>query len=190
MDINRLIEGCLNKDNKAWAIFVERFTGLIFYSVKKRLEAQNFRFAREDVEDIVQSIFLEIWRRGLLAQVRERKKIDAWLSIMSQNRAVDFIRKKRERLMSEDELKSFEKLLPAADDPIEELEKMEVWENLQEAVSSLSDRDKVVIELFIIYEKTHREIAEFMKLPINTVSTIIRRSKEKLKKFLKEGKGL
>lgn len=185
MDISKLIEDCLSKDNKAWAVFVEKFTGLIFYSVQNRLKAQNFSFASEDVADIVQTIFLEIWKRELLAQIKDRQKINAWLSILSQNRAVDFMRKKRERLLEEDELKSFDKLLSESQDPIEDLQKEEDWENLQEAISSLTDREKLILELFVIYEKTHREIAEFMKLPVNTVSTIIRRTKEKIKNFWK-----
>lgn len=189
MDINQIIEGCLAKDNRAWSIFVERFTGLIFYSVKTRLRVQNFRFSKEDVEDIVQSIFLEIWKRELLAQVRDRKKINAWLSIISQNRAIDFVRKRRERLMDEGEMRSFEKLVSVEVDPAEDAEDTERWEALQDAIGMLSDREKLTIELFIIYEKSYKEIADFMKVSINTVSTIIHRSKEKIRKFLKE-KGL
>ena len=100
-DTHKLIELCIKREEKAWAEFIRRFSGLVYYSASRRLKRDGFHFNEQDIQDIVQNVFVEIWEKSKLAEVRERNKIQAWLSIVSQTRALNFMRKKKERLLSE-----------------------------------------------------------------------------------------
>ncbi len=179
-DTHRLVERCIRRDEKAWEEFIGRFSGLLYYSAQERLRRNGIAFSRQDIEDIVQGVFLEIWERGRLEEVRDRRKIKAWLSIMGQTRALNFVRKKRERLLRQDELYRIDNLKVYKDEQVAG----EVMEKLEGLIEELGAREKVILRLSIIHGKKHKEIARFMKLPINTVSTIIARRKKALKKSL------
>ena len=180
-DIQMLIERCIRREDKAWEEFIERFSGLLFYSARERLRRSGFTFRQQDVEDIVQAVFLEIWEKGRLEKVRERKKITAWLSIVAQTRALNYMRQKKERLLHQEE---FYRIDNIEADKSSDLSESAMFE-LEAAIEGFDGREKIVLKLNIIHGKKHREIAKFMNIPINTVSTIIARKKKILKEKLK-----
>ncbi|MDP2920855.1 MAG: sigma-70 family RNA polymerase sigma factor [Candidatus Omnitrophota bacterium] len=180
-DATKLIERCINREEKAWREFIEKFTGLVYYSAKERLKRSGIGFNEEDIRDIVQNVFVEIWERSLLASVRERHKIKAWLSVIGQTRALNFMRGKRERTLGEDEMYKIENLASCA---LEGPGQTELEEALEKAIEGFPVKEKIILKLNLIHGKTHREISDFMKLPINTVSTIIARKKGLLRKQL------
>ena len=175
-----MIERCIKREEKAWLEFINRFSGLVYYSASQRLRRDGFRFNEQDVQDIVQNVFVDIWEKSKLVEVRERDKIQAWLSIVGQTRALNFMRKKKERLLAEDELFKVENVV--SDNG--ETDRLELAEELETAIKPFEPREKIILKLNIIHGKTHKEIAEFMKIPINTVSTIIARRKKFLREIL------
>jgi len=180
-DTHELIECCIKREEKAWAEFIRRFSGLVYYSARARLRRNGFSFSDEDLQDIAQNVFVEMWEKSSLADVRERDKIKAWLSIVSQTRALNFMRSKKERLLGEDELFRIENIV--SDNG--EANRLELAEELETAIEPFEPREKIILKLNIIHGKTHKEIAAFMNMPINTVSTIIARRKEFLREKLK-----
>ena len=184
-DTHKLIELCIKREENAWTEFIRRFSGLVYYSARERLARNGFRFNEQDIQDITQNVFVEMWEKSRLSEVRDRHKIKAWLSIMSQTRALNYMRKKKERLLAEDELFRIENIV--SDNG--EANRLELAEELETAIKPFEPREKIILKLNIIHGKTHKEIAEFMKIPINTVSTIISRKKEHLRKLLR-GEGV
>ena len=179
-DAHDLIERCIRREEKAWSEFIDRFSGLLYYSAKERLKRSGMHFGEQDILDIIQNVFLEIWEKSKLEEVRERGKINAWLSIMAQTRALNFMRKKKERLLSEEELFNIDNIVS---DKSEEY-KTESMDELECAIEGFAPREKIILKLSLVHGKTHKEIAGFMNIPINTVSTIIARRKELLRKIL------
>ena len=109
-DVQGLVERCIQREEKAWGEFIEHFSGLLYYSARERLKRSGIAFGQQDLEDIVQGIFLEIWEKGRLEEIRERKKISAWLSIMAQTRALNYMRGKKERLLYQEEFYKIDNL--------------------------------------------------------------------------------
>lgn len=180
-DVQNLVERCIGGDRKAWERFIKRFSGLLYFSARRRLKRNGIFFGQQDLDDIVQGIFLELWEKRRLEAVRERARIGAWLSIIAQTRALNYMVRKKERLLPEEDLFRLDNLKveplvyqgPEEDDRIEEL------------LKDLGPRDNIILKMSIFYDKTHREIARVMRLPLGTVSTIIARKKSQLKeKFL------
>jgi len=42
----------------------------------------------------MQEIFLDLWERDKLIQVRDTQKIEVWLAIISQNKTIDYMRQR------------------------------------------------------------------------------------------------
>ena len=74
-----LIERCIKREEKAWSEFIDRFSGLVYYSARERLRRNSFSFSEQDIQDIVQNVFVDIWEKSRLAEVRDRDRIKAWL---------------------------------------------------------------------------------------------------------------
>lgn len=181
-DVKGLIERCIKREEKAWEEFIERFSGLLYYSAKERLRRSGIAFGAEDIEDIVQGVFVEIWEKGLLEDLRERNKINAWLSIIAQTRALNYMRAKKERLLHQEELYRIDNISVEPEGQFND----ELASELGKTIEKFNAREKIIFKMNISYGKTHREIAEFLNVPINTVSTIIARKKKLLKEKLKD----
>ena len=182
MKVYKIIEGCLNKDKKSWDIFVEKYSKLIYWAIRKRLSASSFKFSQDDIDYIFQEVFLLILQGDKLGQLKDIKTIASWLVVVASNKTVDFIRRK---------IKENEKLV--VDIPVlkddkfeEELHKRDLLNVLGNIIDTLPNKEKIVISFNIIEGRTHKEIAEITAMPVNTVSTIIARTKEKVKKGLEK----
>jgi len=182
MDESELIKRCINKDKRAWDTFVQKYSKVVYWAIKKRLSMSDFSFHEEDVNDIFQEIFLSIIEGDKLLQIKNTKLIAGWLAMVSFNKAVDFMRNKirsKERFIHEESaLKD--------DTPRKRLCNKDLAGVIKIIMNSLSAKEKVIIRLNLLEGMTHKEIAHTTRLPINTVSTIIARTKEKLRRGLEK----
>lgn len=140
----------------------------------------------EGAEDVVQEVFLRIWRQpGYYDPARGR--FPTWLMSVVRNLCIDQIRKRRHQGVSLDQEESQEHLNFLAEKalPLEE----EVWSKLRrdsvrKAMSGLPDEQRKMIELAFFGGYTHQEIAERTGQPLGTVKSRIRQGLLKLKGLL------
>ena len=182
MSESELIKRCIKKDKKAWSVFIQKYSRLVYWAIRKRLAASDFSSHETDIEDIFQEVFLTILKGDKLLQLKNPKFIPGWLSMVASNKTVDFMRQKsrRDQALVVDVPVfrdcSFEQDLLSAD----------MIAVIKEVINALSDKERIIISLNLLEERTHKEIAQIAGMPINTVSTIIARTKEKLKKELEK----
>ncbi len=195
-----LIESCIKKDKHAWDIFVERYSKLVLWAIRDRLTRFRYNFDGDDVEDIHQEVFISLWSANKLAQIKDKTKIAGWIAMVASNAAIDYFRRMKRQMPpkaisifeevisnGEGEGKTLADLLPArTGNPNRQSHLNEIRAILNAALEVLAPREKMVISLNLLHGMKHREIAETLKLPINTVSTIIARTKEELKEKLKQ----
>lgn len=183
-----LVTGCIKGSRIAWNKFVERFCPLIFWAIKNRLNKSGYPFNQQDIEDIFQDVFVLLCDRRKLKQIKNRENISAWLAIVAANCTNSYIRNKRiDTPFSKEPLTE---KIGALDCPADEvIEREQLNNTIAKLLSYLSARELIILKLNYFYEKTHQEIARLLKMPPNTVSSIIKRTKEKLKEELKR-KGL
>lgn len=178
-----LVGQCLSGDAKAWNNFIDRFSGLVYWAIKRKLSRYYSAYLAADVEDIYQRFFASIWEKKSLEAVSDRDNIAPWVVVLSSNLAIDFIRKKRR----EEEFIS--NRLPAeTQHPDEEsiIFLKEKKDLLNEAMCLLSETERAYLELNYLSGKRHKEIGEIFNAPANTVSTVIARAKGKIKRFIEE----
>ena len=185
-----LVERCIKGDRLIWDKFVERFSGLIFWAIKERLNRSNLYYNQQDIEDIFQNVFVLLWQKDKLRQIRNREKISGWLSIVSANCAINYFRKKKEKHFNNKTLNEQSIRLGCSTNCsiINGYDQEMKNAVLDMAIKSLSARERIILKLNYLHGKTHQEIAKILKTPTNTISSIIKRSKGKLKGILeKEG---
>ena len=133
---------------------------------------------REESEDVLQDVFVTIWRRADRFDVT-RASVMTWLSTIARNRSIDRLRARGplayasqiEGLEIPDGADSAETLLSAADDR----------NKLQGCLSELDDRTQTVIRTAFFEGVTYETVARNMDAPLGTVKSWIRRGLAKLK---------
>ncbi|MFC1699629.1 RNA polymerase sigma factor [Candidatus Omnitrophota bacterium] len=179
-----LVEQCLGRNRRAWQRFVEKFGSLVFWAIKDTLQRKGFEFNRQDIEEVFQDVFVLLWEKGKLEQIKNRNQISAWLAMVAANRTLNYLRKKRVNhinIESQDQGS-----LAGNSDINHDLEAAESQTLLAQAFSSLEPKEIITLKLSYFFNKTHQEIAEILKMPTNSISSIVRRSKDKLKQSLTE----
>ncbi|HTL70028.1 MAG TPA: sigma-70 family RNA polymerase sigma factor [Candidatus Eisenbacteria bacterium] len=190
-DDRQLISACLEGRAGAWEAFVGRFSRLIFWSVRKTLAGTRFAGRPGLCEDVFQEFFARLLEKGELARLREASSLRKFLSVSACHRTLD-----RVKAMSREEAKTvspdaegpepgweLETRLP---DPSQEAARREREVVLGAVLASLEPRERFCVEMHYLEGLTHREIAAVLGIPQDTVSTVIRRTREKLKSRLTE----
>jgi RNA polymerase sigma-70 factor (ECF subfamily) len=183
-----LIREALTGNEKAYKRLAEKYNRALYFHLVKIVRE------RELVEDLVMEILSKAFTN--LANYNNQYAFSTWLYRIATNHAIDHLRKKKLRTYSIDEPIStkdgeMQVELPdtnfMADTLIMESQRNKV---VHEAMDSLPEKYRLVIEMRHMEEKSYQEIAEILKLPLGTVKAHIFRARELLYKYLKDKQGL
>src|SRR6185312_6639070 len=116
---------------------------------------------------VLQEIFMQIWRNpgGFEAT---RGSLGGWLAVVSRNRAIDALRRKRP-MDQVDEL-----TLPSSYNLANEAERDSMMEKARVVVRQLPLEQRKTLEMAFFDGLTHTEIAEMTGEPLGTDKTRIR----------------
>ncbi|MDP3786446.1 MAG: sigma-70 family RNA polymerase sigma factor [Candidatus Omnitrophota bacterium] len=192
---DELVQNCIKKDKRAWDIFVERYSKVVFWAIRNRLKRFGYNFDEGDIEDIHQDVFISLWSDNKLAQIKDKDRVAGWLAMVAGNAAIDYFKKMKRQsppnsLSIYEEIyksgdggdKTLEDVLPSQDaGPGKRAHLNDIFELVNSAIDSLKPKEKIVVRLNLLHGMKHRDIAEALKMPVNTVSTTIARAKEDLK---------
>lgn len=186
MNTSALVGRCINGEKAAWDRFVERFSAIIFWAIKRRLQEIGYHYGQNDLEDIFQNVFVLLWEKGKLRQVRNREQICTWLRMVAANCALNYFRGARAATNSAKETLTEKDIESSGADynPNRALLQEKLYDKLAESLQLLSVRERIILKLNYLHGKTHQEIGTILKVPANTVSSIMQRTKEKLKEKL------
>ena len=147
------------------------------------MEGSSFRERGDLCDEIFQELFERLVAKGELARLRDAKSVRKFLSVMACRETLDKI-----KMLSRFEKRrgTEEEALGTAEDPDKKAHARQVQETVSDVLEDLSPKERNCVELCLLDGKTHREAGEILGLPADTVSTIIRRTKEKLKAKLTE----
>ncbi|NQT90304.1 MAG: sigma-70 family RNA polymerase sigma factor [Candidatus Omnitrophica bacterium] len=180
-----LLRLCIDGDEKAWGVFVERFSALVRWAIKTKVSKSRLSVDEDEINDIFQQVFCDIWRKNRLRAIQNPRSVSSWLVIVSQNAALNFARSRGKTLTPQTEQLITEDLHTQAN-PRTETGSNQLHKTVEELISVLPLRERRIMTLELFYDFKHREIAGVMSMPINTVSTIIARIKHELKGKLAE----
>ncbi len=168
-----LLERVRTGDQKAMAEVFDRYSSIV-YSVALRI----LREAGQ-AEDMVQEIFLGIWRKPT-SFVEGRGSLGGWLVVVARNRAIDLLRRRKPSDSVEDVV------LASRVDLALEAERNIVMEKVRTAMKDLPQQQQDSVELAFFEGLSYSEIAERTGDPLGTVKTRIRLALMSLRKALAE----
>jgi RNA polymerase sigma-70 factor (ECF subfamily) len=143
--------------------------------------AYHFLGRREEAEDVTQEVFLRLWRH--LPKL-ESGCLAAWLTTVTRNAARDSLRRRARtegRYGPEDP-----EGVEAGDDPHAEAEDAEFRDRLRRALVRIDEPYRSALILREVQGMKYREIAEALRLPVNTVKTHVHRGRRILRGALAE----
>lgn len=160
-------------DQEAFGILVTR------YEEKLLRYGRKFLSSSEDIEDIVQDVFLSCYQN--IQSFDASQKFSPWIYRIAHNAFVNGLRRhKRSPLVFVD----FDALLahPAYEDPVpREREQAEVKRMIDQSLKALGPKYREVLVLYYLEELSYKEIADIVQVPTGTVGVRIKRAKEALK---------
>ena len=154
-----------------------------FASLYKLTVARVFSLAKhklhstEDAEDVVVDVFSYVWQNAA-AYDANRGSVMAWLSIMTKNRAIGVLRRRRPSIsMDHEQLDIYAGWSSDVTRTPEQLTSLAQTENaLQEALQSVDSRRRALIHMAFFEDLTHEEISVAVGLPLGTVKSHLRRT--------------
>ena len=166
-------------DRAALARLYDRYSPVV-YAVTWRILGN-----RADAEDVVQEVFLRVWRHGDTFRP-DRGSFECWLLTIARNQALARIRaehtmKKHLARIRQDPDGSVSE--PASGPVVCE----ESVLALHSALTRLPDEQRLVLELAYFDGLTQSEIAARLDEPLGTVKTRIRLGLERLKRLVGRG---
>lgn len=174
-----LIDSTRRGDLNAYGLLVERYQRSVF-GVCYRLLGQ-----RQDAEDAVQEVFLRGHR--YLDGYDVERPFGPWVRRVAANYCLDLLQKKGgEALPLLDETDR-----PAASQthrpgPEEAQIRREARRDVHQAIASLPDHYRTVIELRHFQELNYQEIADRLDLPLNTIKSHLLRARKLLMERLQD----
>ena len=131
-------------------------------------------------EDITQEAFLRIWNRvGTFDE--EKGKLEGWLVTVARNRAFDHLRSLRKSpQLSSASLEDLERtgLFAVNENQAERIARKSA---VRDALKSLEEDQRAVIELTHFEGMSQTEIAEQLKKPLGTVKGLVRSALKSLR---------
>lgn len=165
-------------DLESFSFLVER------YEVKLKRYARKFLARAEDIDDIVQEIFIKTYIN--IKSFDSEKRFSPWIYRIAHNELVNELkRKERSPLLFFDADTLFPHPISKemADKKTQE---KEVKKILDKCLGKIPSKYREPLVLFYIEELSYNEIAEIMHVPASTVGVRLKRGKRMLKKLCDE----
>ncbi len=137
-----------------------------------RHRARVYRFLlrmvgnQETAEDLVNEVFLEIWRNAGRFEVRSQ--VTTWMLGIARFKALSLLRRHSIAAGGDEVLESIE---DTADNPEVAMQKTERGAVLRDCLKQLSAVHREVIDLVYYHERSINDVAKIVGVPVGTVKT-------------------
>ena len=182
-----LVERAKAGEEKAYAKLLSRYRDSIYFMLLKMVGSKI------DAEDLTMEAFGKAFRN--IELYSPSYAFSTWLFKIASNNGIDFLRRKKCKLVSIDQSEEDNKddsaprtqivICDEGPDPAESMVKSQTVETVRMVVDKLKPRYKRLVELRYFRELSYEEIAEELNMPIGTVKAQIFRSRELLFNILK-----
>jgi RNA polymerase sigma-70 factor (ECF subfamily) len=156
-------------DESAMASLYDRYSSIV-YAVALRVLGDTGA-----AEDVLQEVFMQLWRNPQ-AFDSSRGNLGAWLGVISRNRAIDGLRKRRPETDIADVVVSVEP------DMASEAERAMSMERVRVVLGGMPGAQRTALEMAYFEGLTHSEIAARTGEPLGTIKTRIRAGLQALRK--------
>lgn len=177
MDERALVQAMIAGDRAAWDRFLREFGQVLIRAAAAALSHAGATGDAEDVAQKVLTLLLESDRR-LLRSFQGHSTLSTWIIGIARRQALTAAREDRRKPPAS----------PRAEgrDPLEVLEAAESADHLARAMGSLPARERLILRLHYDDGLPYDRIAETLGVSINSVSPLLERARERLRRALGE----
>jgi RNA polymerase sigma-70 factor (ECF subfamily) len=170
-DLSNILQRIAGDDESAVTDCLDTYGKLIWAL------ARRFSGTREDAEDAVQEIFIDIWKYAARFDVAKSPE-GAFVTLIARRRLIDRLRKSK----AQPPASLFESALAnRASDADKKLQMYVEMKYAVDALDKLSAHEKQIMQMTIYGGMTHSEIAKTTGLPLGTVKSQLRRGFKKMR---------
>jgi len=173
--VNHLIKQCIKGDQKSQMHLYDLYCEAMFFIANRYLNDE------EEAKDAMQDGFLKAFVK--LETYNNTVTFGSWLKKIIIHQCIDFLKKKKLETIPLEE-----QVLEVVDNESWEFEVEYSKETVINAINTLADKYKLILQLYLIEGYDHVEISEITKIPIKTSRTHLRRGKLLLRELLKAQK--
>jgi len=177
-EIARLVQG---GDVESFGLLMERYQG------KMTRYARKFLFHGEDVQDLVQEVFIKAYVN--IQSFDPGRRFSPWLYRIAHNAFINAVRKKKRERISFLDLDTLFPHPVAAETSDRHASEQDLHRMLDQYLGQLPAKYREPLILFYYEELNYQEISDTLQIPIATVGVRIWRGRAMLKKhFMHAGK--
>lgn len=174
------IQQFLQGDSRAFHSLVQLFGHRVAGIIRKMV------FSYHDTEDIQNEIWLKVAQN--LHRFDQSLPFHAWLYRLVSNACIDFLRKKRDITMEDDQLllqvNKMNRNQP--ENPENLLLQKEFKHILEKLLRQLDETDRLIVTLRFAEEMSYEEIGGIVGMSKNTVGTRLFRARKQLKELFEQ----
>ncbi len=159
----------------------------LFGILIERYEEKMLRYGRkflrgfEDIEDIVQDVFIKAYEN--IRSFDPKRKFSSWLYRIAHNEFVNTIRKKSKSPLSFFDPDTLFPHPVSKENSDKESNREELNQMIDKCLDKIQPKYREPIILYYFEELSYKEIADILHIPIGTVSIRLKRAKEVIKKI-------
>ena len=130
----------------------------------------------EQAEEITQEVLSTIWLKAEQFDP-EKSKFITWSFTIARNKKIDFYRKNKKSDVNEEDIRDFLYEDNKSDD-------YELESTIKKITKELDENQKKLIKMSFFEQKSHKNIAAELEIPLGTVKSRIRASLNKMQKHI------
>ena len=170
-DDEKLVSQTLAGDRDAFGVLVHKYQEMVYAYAFQKVRNE------EDARDIAQEVFWRAYHH--LYQLRQPHRFRSWLYTIMSNQCkrqlMSVIKTRQRETALEDATDDALRVEPAHTAPTES------WRvDLEQALSELSDDNRVAVSMFYMGDHSLKEISEFLGVSVNTVKGKLYRARQQL----------
>ena len=130
----------------------------------------------DQAEELTQEVLSTIWLKAGLFNP-EKSKFITWSFTIARNKKIDFYRKNKKNDINEEDIRDFLYENNKSDD-------YEIESTIKNITQELDENQKKLIKMSFFEQKSHKNIAAELEIPLGTVKSRIRATLNKMQKYL------
>lgn len=169
-----LMRRVASDDEAAVAALYDRFGSLVY-----RMAYQSMP-TRSDAEDVVQEVFVRLWRTAGRFDPR-RAALVTWVMLLARRHMVDRLRRTKARVRTSalEEAWTPTAAAPTADEPSAETD--ERFVDVMRKIEKLPDLQRTVVKRAYLNGQTLKQIGKELDVPLGTIKSALSRALVRLR---------
>ena len=130
----------------------------------------------EQAEELTQEVLSTIWLKAELFNP-EKSKFITWSFTIARNKKIDFYRRNQKNIANEEDIRDFLYTENKSDD-------YEIESTIKDITKDLDENQKKLIKMSFFEQKSHKNIAAELEIPLGMVKSRIRSTLNKMQKYI------